>query len=381
MSIRSRGAASVGIWAVLFKLFGLDLAGGLVLGALLLLVAAILPDPLISRTPDPEEPCTVVQRGPTAELMEKGAPIKVMSWNLQFCAGRDHFFWYDGGKAVSVPISDVNKTMKIVADIISDCNPDIVLLQEVDMNSKRTCYINQLEGILKHLDPTGKKFPYVSSTPYHQCNYVPAPDHEHMGKVDFHMAVLSKFPIAKATRHQLPLLNESWLRRLFNLKRAVMDVRFDIQGGGEFSALNTHLSAFAFNDGTPEKEISMLIDHTAKLDAAGVSWILAGDFNQLPPGDDPKRLGEDSQYYSEHNTPIAALLEKQRSAMEVKRWEADPAAFDSYLPFNKDVPDRVLDWMFVSKDLGISEFEVLQKHRHVSTASDHLPLATKVTLK
>jgi endonuclease/exonuclease/phosphatase family metal-dependent hydrolase len=64
-----------------------------------------------------------------------------------------------------------------------------------------------------------------------------------------------------------------------------MDVRFELKGGGEFAALNTHLSAFAFNDGTPEKEIQKILAITAKLDSGGISWMLAGDFNQLPPGE------------------------------------------------------------------------------------------------
>eukprot|EP00948_MAST-09A_sp_MAST-9A-sp1_P002700 g2700.t1 len=273
--------------------------------------------------------------------------------------------------------------MKTVAEVISECDPDIVLLQEVDMCSKRTCYVNQLEGILKHLDPNAKRYPYVSTTPYHQCNFVPTPNHEFMGKVDFHMAVLSKFPIKRATRHQLPMLDEPWWRRMFNLKRAIMDIRFDVQGGGSFSALNTHLSAFSYNDGTPEKEIAQIIEHCDKLDAEGVSWLLVGDFNQLPPGDDPKRLGEDSKYYYPlGSTPITALLAKQRSLMEVKRWESEPretTRFNSYVPFWKDVPDRVLDWMFVSKGMDAKDYEVVY-HGHIKTASDHLPLAAKLTM-
>eukprot|EP00617_Octactis_speculum_P021746 CAMPEP_0185759760 /NCGR_PEP_ID=MMETSP1174-20130828/18543_1 /TAXON_ID=35687 /ORGANISM="Dictyocha speculum, Strain CCMP1381" /LENGTH=139 /DNA_ID=CAMNT_0028440251 /DNA_START=123 /DNA_END=539 /DNA_ORIENTATION=- len=139
-----------------------------------------------------------------------------------------------------------------------------------------------------------------------------------------------------------------------------MDIRFEVEGGSEFVALNTHLSAYAMDDGTPEKEIKMLLEHTEKLDDAGLPWILAGDFNHLPPGDDRKRLGNDpqggAQFYSEI-TPVAKLLEKQRSAMDMEEWKRNPALFNTYLPFKKDdngqpiealnVSDRVLDWMFV----------------------------------
>jgi endonuclease/exonuclease/phosphatase family metal-dependent hydrolase len=415
----ARFTAAVGIWGLMFVFMGMNVPCAILLGAVLLIVAFLAQYPLI---PKSHKPCEIIRAIGGESSIERGSPIRIMSWNIQYCAGRKQTFFYEGGKAVTVPLDDVMDTMKVIADIISDSNPDIVFLQEVDINSRRTCHVNQLEGILKHLDESGCTFPHVCSTPYHQCCYVPAPAHEHTGKVDFHMAggcalicqlyqflipfipgaVLSKFPISKATRHQLPQLNESYIRRHFNLKRAVMDVRFKIKGGGEFAALNTHLSAFAFNDGTPEREISMLIRHTDQLDDSGVPWVLAGDFNQLPPGtsarimmpattirldfgsswhigDDPKRLGRSAQYYGEV-TPITKLLEKQRSVMDVRQWEENPAACNTYLPnFNKkDVADRVLDWAFCSADVKPSKFEVQRHHRHVLVASDHLPLAVEV---
>jgi endonuclease/exonuclease/phosphatase family metal-dependent hydrolase len=107
--------------------------------------------------------------------------------------------------------------------------------------------------------------------------------------------------------------------------------------------------------------------------------MLAGDFNQLPPGDDPKRLGEDEEYYAP-TSPIANLLAKQKSAMDIKKWEADPTAFNTYLPFGAKLPDRVLDWMFVSKNAEIRNFEVHQHHPYVELASDHLPLSMEVVL-
>jgi endonuclease/exonuclease/phosphatase family metal-dependent hydrolase len=155
--------------------------------------------------------------------------------------------------------------MKVVADVVRDYDPDIMMFQEVDRNSKRSHHEDQLKGILKHFEAEGPQYGYIASTHYHQVCYVPAPSHEHMGKVDFHLVCMSKYPIVNATRYQLPLLQESCVMQFFNLKRAIMDVRIPIAGGGTFSCLNTHLSAFAFNDGTPEKEIAMIDQHLQHL--------------------------------------------------------------------------------------------------------------------
>jgi hypothetical protein len=191
--LTTRLPAVVPVWAMAYVLLGVDTSTALMVGGILLVLVFLTPDPLISRTPDPIEDCNIVRGDSSSPLMKKGQPVKILSWNIQFCATRKHLFFYDRGKAVSVPMDDVTQTMKMVADVIIEANPDIVLLQEVDMNSKRTNYTNQLAGILKHLDEAGLNFPNVATAPYHQCNWVPAPSHEHMGKVDFHMAGTSEF--------------------------------------------------------------------------------------------------------------------------------------------------------------------------------------------
>eukprot|EP00908_Phaeocystis_cordata_P022303 Transcript_4724.p1 GENE.Transcript_4724~~Transcript_4724.p1 ORF type:complete len:396 (-),score=55.80 Transcript_4724:664-1797(-) len=374
---------------------------------------------LLSHQPLPTEPCLQV-RG-SSEAAPGHTNIKILSWNLQFCAGRDHLFFYEGGKVVQVPLADVTKTMNVVAEIIAEYQPDIVLLQEVDRGSRRTHYQDELLGILRQLDSAGHKYLHVVSTPYHRCRFVPAPSHEMMGKVDLHLACLSKFPIQAALRHQLPLLNESCLRQQFNLKRALMEIRLTVEGGGEFVVFNTHLSAFAYNDGTPEKEIAMLEKHLDRCEEQVISWVLAGDFNMLPPGDNPERLGvinndDHSSYYNRlaqiesyvaryaqpqpepepqskrklvssrsARSPIELLCNKYRSALDMNAWSKLPpgsrglSPHNTYVPLNTNVPDRVLDWFFAGSRTPIAKYEVL-RHKHLSVASDHLPLLLEVKL-
>ena len=56
-------------------------------------------------------------------------------------------------------------------------------------------------------------------------------------------------------RYQLPLLQESRLRRLFNLRRACLAT--PLRGPSRVSLLNTHLSAFSFGDGTVDKQVAV----------------------------------------------------------------------------------------------------------------------------
>src|SRR5690606_7940906 len=138
-----------------------------------------------------------------------------------------------------------------IAEVVRAADPDIVLWQEVDRGSRRTAFVDQLEALQARLD-----LPCAVATPYHRAPYVPHPSHEHLGRVDMNLAVSSRYRLSSATRWQLPLLQESAVRRLFNLRRALLEVRVPVEGGGELRLFDTHLSAFSRGDGTLPKQIA-----------------------------------------------------------------------------------------------------------------------------
>ena len=85
-----------------------------------------------------------------------------------------------------------------MARVVRELDPDVVLWQELDRISDRTCNVDQLQAMLQ-------RTPYArtASTPYQKVGYVPIPAYEPMGKVDFHLAVFSNYRLTSATRHRL----------------------------------------------------------------------------------------------------------------------------------------------------------------------------------
>jgi len=153
-------------------------------------------------------------------------------------------------------------------------------------------------------------------------------------------------------------------------------VRVPRASGGEVALLNTHLSAFSRGDGTLPRQVEQIQQRLAELDREGVPWILAGDFNMLPPGDAPARLGEDAPLYADAGNPIAALFDEgRRSALPLQA--PFPGHAGTYLPFGSASPDRTLDYVFVSDGIEVLEAEVLDTH---SDISDHLPLLVRVQI-
>lgn len=299
-------------------------------------------------------------------------PIKVLVWNIQYAGSRAHHFFYDGGDAVSVPRAEVEATLDGIAEVVRRVDPDLILWQEVDRGSRRTQGIDELEELLARVP-----YPCVTDTPYHKAPYVPFPPREHLGKVDMRLAVMSRYRIDKATRFDLPRMNEPWLRQQFNLKRAMLAAELPIAGGGRFVAYDAHLSAFSRGDGTVAKQLASMAARIDAVEQEGASWLLGADLNCLPPGDDPNRLGDQVSLY-EPESPLIPWFERYASAVPLTEHQRDPGPFRTYMPWGSQVADRAIDHVFHAPTVEMRRFAVLQD---VTTLSDHHPLLFEFVLR
>lgn len=305
-----------------------------------------------------------VQNMRPTQPIPAGQSLKLISWNLQFSGSRKHNFFYDGGQAVHVPLSDVQETLEKITKVLRARNPDFALLQEIDRHSDRTGNIDQLETLKTYAEGLN-----WTSTPYHKVPYVPHPSHEPMGRVNLNLGTLSRYEFTSARRHQLALLDEPRWRQFFNLKRAILETTIPIGVGAKRPSLilgNTHLSAFSGGDGTLDKQITQ-IEAWIESIPNGQPWILAGDFNLLPPKDVPSRLGDDGKLYADAQNPIERLTNKYNVAFP----ELLSENARTYLPFGANKPDRKIDYIFYGGPIEIESATVL---REASALSDHLPL-------
>lgn len=292
------------------------------------------------------EPVELVPVRGDAPLARPGQLLRVRAWNLQFCAGRSQHFWYDGGRDVHCDPATVRACTDAIAAELAAV--DVALLQEVDRDATRTGRVDQLPTL-------GRAHPVRASTSYHRAPFVPAPSHAPLGRVDLHLAVLSRVAIASATRHALPPMNEPAIRRLFNLRRAILSTVLPIAGGGTLTLAVTHLSAFTNGDDTLTRQCSVVREW---MRAQTGPWLLAGDFNLMPPGDDPRRVGE-------------AVDDALRLLVPEFRLAVDPATW-TYQPWGKP-PDRTIDYVFCSRDLVVEGTRVVP-----TELSDHLALEVEL---
>lgn len=306
--------------------------------------------------PADRENVPVLREG-APRALRPGGRLRVLTWNLQYAGTRRHHFFYDGGRAVSVPPADVEEALAGILAVLRDLDADVCLLQEVDRRSRRTGYVDQLARL-----QAGHPYPVRLSTPVHRSAWVPHPAHAQLGPIDLHMAMLLRVPVVRGHRVGLAPLHEPAWRQAFNLHRALL-----VAEGEGLAVGTTHLSAFSRGDGTLPAQVAQLLAWITS--RAGAPWILGGDFNLLPPGDDPARLGAEAVEYPDAPSPLLPLLAVGRSVLPL-----DPPFVPiraTYLPPGADRADRVLDYLFVSEHFVVEHADVVPIPAWLS---DHRPI-------
>jgi endonuclease/exonuclease/phosphatase family metal-dependent hydrolase len=312
--------------------------------------------------------------------LRPGQPVKVMSWNVQYMAGKDYVFWYDlfdESGADNRPSSEaITATFEEVAGVIADESPDLILLQEVDDGASRTDREDQLERLLSLLPGD---YSCSASAFYWKARFVP---HSRiMGSVGMKLSTVSRYRITEATRYQLPTMPSDLVTRQFDLKRAILEVRLPVGEGVDFVALNTHLDAFAQGTDTMEQQVAMVASTLRELTAARNPWVLGGDFNLLPPGSQYDNLPVDQRAYYRPRSELAVLTDAYPVVPALADANGpDASAWFTHYPNDPAVtgPDRTIDFVFFSPLLELGDGAV----RAVDTTaiSDHLPVLASYTL-
>jgi len=292
------------------------------------------------------------------------ASFSVLSWNIQYAASRKYQFFYDNGPAVHAETHVVDQTIDQIAKFVRAHPTDIIALQEVDRNSKRSGYRDQLVQFRR-------EFPHFSAAKatYFRSSFVPIPLKNPLGRVHTDLCTLSTAQVNSASRYQLALLNESKFRQSFNLKRAILETEYSTPKGRLYVA-NTHLSAFSFNDGTLAKQVQQLEDWIQSR-PKNSHWIVMGDFNLIPIDDNPQRLLTPDHYVAAEQNPLKALIPKYKNVFP------NTPKNRTYTPFGHESPDRKIDYILYSENIILEDSTVFSD----VVLSDHQPLQARFRLK
>lgn len=208
--------------------------------------------------------------------------LSMMIWNTGYAGlGAEMDFFYDGGKQVR-PDRKLNTKYfgDIRAFIHENDSIDFMLLQEVDINSKRSYRKDQSAELTIEMNKFSSAYAKNYDSPF-----VPLPLNQPMGRVKSGLLNLSKYQPALSERISFPG-NFSWPKNLFMPDRCFLVQRFEVHDNKELIVINTHNSAF--DDGQlRQKQLNTLKEFVLKEYENQNYIIVGGDWNQNPPGFNP----------------------------------------------------------------------------------------------
>lgn len=309
----------------------------------------------------------------TADLpttLPDSSDLDILIWNIGY-AGLDASmdFFYDGGEQMRPSEEGVRTNLEgIRSTLHAFSDYDFILLQEVDLNSKRSYHIDQTGAI-------GEDFPdYQSFTGInYQVFFVPIPLSNPMGQVKSGLHSLTKYIPGSVERFSFPG-NYSWPMNLFMLDRCFLLQRHPVSNGKELLVINTHNSAY--DDGSLRRQqMAHLQDILLEEYRKGNYIIVGGDWNQTPHGFKPELPA--------YNFDTINLTFVEADFPE-PGWNW---AFDPKLPTNRRVSvpyqqssslTTVIDYYLLSPNITVEEVECINTNFFYS---DHQPVRLRASLK
>jgi endonuclease/exonuclease/phosphatase family metal-dependent hydrolase len=312
-----------------------------------------------------------------APSLAPGQALKVMTWNVQYLAGKRYVFWNDlaVGADDSPTPEDMAFSLDEVARVIRDEHPDVVLLQELDDGAKASDYQNQLKLLQERLTDLYSCSAHAFDW---KADFVPNP--HIFGSVGRQLATLSRYQIEHAERLQLPIASANPISRQFQPKNALLVTYLPLSDGGQLAVLNTHLDRVTQPDETLQAQVAAVAKTLDTFESRGTPWLIGGDFNLLP-------LGQYQRLPSEQRTPYSAdsalhLLWDKYPMIPTNNESSgiDRARWLTHYPNDAGLngPDRTVDYLFYSP--RIKRVEATVRQDDTLRISDHLPVIARFLL-
>ena len=323
----------------------------------------------------PEEK-EVISQPDNVSVLKDSLNISLLTWNIGYAGlDKDMDFFKDGGTKVITPKDICLSNIDGIADfLMNNDTVDLILLQEVDRDSKRSYHVDQFAKIAGVLP---------SFTPFFAKNYdvffVPAPPSEPLGKVVSGIATYSKYTPVSSIRYSLPG-DFGFPTQLFYLDRCFMVNRYTVGKGKELVLINTHNEAFDEGGIIRIAQMDRLKEFVMNEYNSGNYVIVGGDWNQYPPDFKPSFSANKAFTGIVGNFNLTGI----ESDYMPKEWTwiYDPATpsvrtlLAEYDPLT--TPTSICDIFLISPNLE----SVSVKCQHLDfTNSDHNPVIIQVRLK
>ncbi len=304
------------------------------------------------------------------QTLEKGEVFTILSYNTGYAGlGKDEDFFMDGGKNVQPETKQMVETnLEGITNILKEEAADIYFLQEVDVHSKRSYYINQQKYYEDALNMPGN---FACNF---KCDFVPYPLPP-IGKVTSGLVTMTEYKVTDASRIALPE-SFKWPIKTCNLKRCMLEERIPVQGTDkELVLINFHLEAYDSGKGKIAQS-NMLAKKLKEEYEKGNYVIAGGDFNQTFEGMDTYPIHDQGSWVP--GKVSADELEEGFSFAVSDNAPTCRLLNSSYSGNYEETQVYVIDGFIVSDNIEVVNVENIDTQFEFT---DHQPVKLKVKLK
>jgi endonuclease/exonuclease/phosphatase family metal-dependent hydrolase len=345
-------------------------------------------EPLVDKIPEIRD-CESYTKQNAPSVPAKDT-VLVMTWNIRFGCGVDILWFGDAcGDRTVLLKEEIEKNLDAVIARINQLKPDVLLLQEVDIYSKRSAYIDQMKYIM---DRTYFAYGYYGTN--WKSQFIPS---DGIGRLDEGNAILSVWPMSEGTLYPLPLRTDvDALTKYFYVRESVISGRIIMPNGNKFYAVNTHLSAYSTDD-TKLRQLQRYIAICDELIKSGDPLVTGGDYNLIPPnsditdyclidacpgerfhesGADPQH--KEGSYFTPEVNWLNDMYAKYESSLPLTEYKSNQKKYYSHSSDPNIDWNRTLDYLFSNRPFVKNSHKVWQEFRK---EADHAAVTALLTLK
>jgi len=315
---------------------------------------------------------TVDINGQETATLLKGDTIEISTWNIGYAGlgAAEDFFMDDGKKSRPDDKVIAENYLKGILNTIKFINTEVTMLQEVDIYSKRSYYMNELEAIASIKENENYSF-----AKNYDVKFVPVP-FPPLGRVKSGIATFSQYEILNSERYAFEG-NYAWPKSTVMLDRCFMVSRITIEESDEdLILINAHFSAY--DDGSLRaSQLAAIKEFMINTYDEGNYVIIGGDWNQTFEFIDTEAfpLYEEGKFY------MPSII-KNEWLPEDWQWGIDEDQ-PTYRLLNTayvkgETQVGIIDGFLVSPNIEIKSVETLNL---AFENSDHNPVIAKFELK
>lgn len=320
-------------------------------------------------------------------------PVKdtllIMTWNIRFaCGGLEQWFGDACGNRSLFTRAEVINNLNNIITEINRINPDILLIQEIDISSKKTAYIDEVDYILQKTSFTNAVF-----GSNWDVQFVPS---DGLGKINDGKAIFSKWKIKSHKLHPFPLRNDlDALTKYFYLRQNFIECTIDLGSNIEITVANVHLEAFSTDD-TKKRQVDVVLNFMNKCNQESKSLVIGGDFNLLPPnskksdyciddmcpdehfhGDGDNPFHKEGSFYTPEINWLNPFFQDYHASLGLDRY-LNTNIYFTHTTNPKTSWDRTLDYLFSNREWVNDSHTV---YSNLRALSDHAAVSCLWRLK